>query len=111
MGNSLGSIYPNQLVKIGATISGGVIGSSVSGILSFKALNGLEVSKSFTKKEKSLVVKKSKELIKIILTYSEELTSMYKLNFKKYIKSKYATEGLIVDNVIFSVDKIDREVK
>jgi hypothetical protein len=105
-GSTIGSLYPNKLVKMGATLSGGVMGSAASGILSFNALNGLQVSENITKKEKALVIKKSKELVKIILTYNDELISMYKQNFKKYIKSKYASEGLIVDKVLFSTNAL-----
>ncbi len=110
-GNSLGSVYPNQLVKIGATLTGGAIGGAAAGIISFNALNGLQVSKNFSKKEKVLVMTKSKELIKTVLTFSDELTSMYGENFKKYIKTKYASEGLSVENVVFSTEKLDRKAK
>jgi len=111
VGNSIGSVYPNQLVKIGATFTGGVIGSTAAGIISFNALNGLQVSKNISKKEKVLVMTKSKELIKTVLTFSDELTSMYEENFKKYIKTKYASEGLSVEKVIFSTEKLDRKAK
>jgi hypothetical protein len=110
-GKSLASIYPNPLVKMGATLSGGAVGSVVTGIVSFNALNGLQVSKSFSKKEKILVTTKSKELVKTILTYSDELTSMYEQNFRKYIKTQYAAKGLSVKKIIFSTDKLDGKVR
>ena len=110
-GSSIGSLYPNKLVKMGATLSGGVAGSAVSGILSFNALNGLQVSKNISKKEKALVIKTSKELVKTVLTYNDELVNMYKQNFKKYIKSKYAAEGLTVDKVLFSTNTFKKGIK
>jgi hypothetical protein len=110
-GSSIGSLYSNKLVKMGATLSGGAVGSTITGVLSFNALNGLQVSKNITTKEKALVIKTSKKLVKTVLTYNDELVNMYKQNFKKYIKSKYAAEGLTVDKVLFSTNKFKKDIE
>lgn len=108
-GNSLSSFYPNPLVKLGATLTAGTAAGAMTGFLSFKALDGLQVSKNISKKEKTFVVQKSKDIIKFILTYNENLIKIYIQNFEKYIKQKFAARGLVVKDVIISNAKLEQK--
>jgi hypothetical protein len=108
IGESLGSLYPNPLSKIGGKIIGGFVGGAGSGIVAFNIFKGMELSKNITRKEKAEIKDKSVQLIETILKYNYELTKGYKASFVKYIKRRYARYGKIVEKVKFDNKRIEK---
>ncbi len=105
-GGALGSLYPHPLGKIGGSVIGAGVAGIGTGIVSFNVFNGLQISKSISRKEKAEVSDKSIDLINAILTYNSDLTQEYKEAFVKYIKRKYALYGKDVVKIEFDDKRI-----
>lgn len=86
---------------IGGVVLGGLVGSATGYFVTSNMLEGVKITSSISHKEKEEVVYAGKELIIATLKADEEMISMYKDQFIKYIKGQYARSGLEVTRVKF----------
>jgi len=88
-------------VKLISSVAGGVIVGGTSAYIAFKVFDGFRLNNALSETEKTTVIEKGKQLIKLALYESPELQEMYKKNFEAYLTRKYASLGYEVKNVVF----------
>lgn len=89
------------VASLGGMALGGLAGSAVGYFVSSNMLEGAKLTDNISHKEKEEVIYAGKELILAVLKTNEEMVNMYKEQFAKYIKAKYARSGVDVVRVDF----------
>lgn len=101
VGNLVGTVMPN--LKLIAPIVGIGVGSVVGGagtyFISKKLLEGVKISSEITVEEQEKVKVSSKELINEVLNNDNMLIELYINSFESFIKNKYASIGIEVNNI------------
>jgi hypothetical protein len=93
LGGLFGSVLPSGSNFITSAITtgvGAVIGGAGSAYLSFKLLDGLQLSDKFNERERDSVIRNSEALIKALLMTDPELENLLKENFETFIKQIYS---------------------
>lgn len=101
VGNLVGTVMPNlkliaPAVGMGA---GAIIGGTGTYYITKNLLEGVKVTSEISVEEKEKVKVSSKELINEVLNIDDRLIELYKNSFKSYIKNKYASVGIEVNNI------------
>lgn len=101
VGNLVGTVMPNlKLIapKVGS-VGGAVVGGIGTYFISKKLLEGVKVSSELSIEEKEKVKVSSKELINEVLNNDKMLIELYINSFESFIKNKYASIGIEVNNI------------
>jgi len=107
-GDMLSLVLPPNLKLFSQPIAAGagaVLGGTGAYFVTSNLLEGMQLSKIITQREKSEVLQTGKELIKAQMSIDEELVNMYKNNFKQYITLQYGKYGKEVKDVLFKAGK------
>jgi hypothetical protein len=78
---------------------GSVVGGAGTYFISKKLLEGVKISSEITVEEQEKVKVSSKELINEVLNNDKMLIELYINSFESFIKNKYASIGIEVNNI------------
>lgn len=100
-GNIVGTVLPN--LKLIAPLVGGGVGAIVGGAGTYfvakNMLEGVKLSSDISKEEEEKVKIDSKKLINEVFNNDEKLLELYVNSFEIYLKNKYASVGIEVNNI------------
>jgi len=89
------------LSSLAGGVLGGVSGSAIGYFVTSNILEGVKITSDIAQKEKEAVVYAGKKLLLATLKADKNMISIYKEQFVKYIKRKYAKNGIEVAKVEF----------
>lgn len=101
IGGIVGTVMPQfKLIApaVGA-VAGGLAGTTGSYFLAKNVLDGMEISSNISKEEEEKVKNSGKELITKVLSNDKKLIEFYMNDLKDYLKNKYASVGVEVNNI------------
>jgi hypothetical protein len=101
MGGIVGTVMPQfKLIApaVGA-VAGGLVGTTGSYFLTKNILDGMKISSNISKEEEEKVKNSGKELITKVLNNDKKLIEFYMNDLKDYLKNKYASVGVEVNNI------------
>lgn len=99
LGGLVGSVLPSGASFLTSTVTtgaGAVIGGAGAAFMSFKTLDGIELTKEFSQRERDEVIENSQKLIKALLMTNPDVDKIIKQNFELFIKQVYAAKGIEV---------------